>query len=219
MKAIIIDDNHSFIDLLKNALQPFRIQIDSCYKFSEARNVLLKGGSYFNHSIANEVLKYHESVLKNNDQNSIPVPVLNAPLINPEGYALVFLEYDAEPSMKGTYFIQDILKNQKEWSERNFILMSSDPSRVEQTAKKMKIALIEKPLKKDFTLKLVKEFLQSMAQKEKEVQDIIEKYGITIRLPDQKPAPTKKKTASSTKKKTAKTDNLKTGSKKKSNLK
>jgi hypothetical protein len=191
MKAIIIDDNHSFIDLLKNALQPFRIQIDSYYKFSEARHVLLKNGCYFNQSLANEVLRYHESVLKSNEQNIPPAPVLEGPVVNPEGYVLIFLEYDAEPSMKGSHFIQDILKNQKEWTEKNFILMSGDPARVEQVAKKMKVALIEKPLKKDFMLKLVNEFLQSLAQKENEIKEIIEKYGIKIKSPDEKTQPTK----------------------------
>ena len=204
MKALIIDDNHSFIDLLKNALQPFRMQIDSFYKFSEARSVLLKNGCYFNQSIANDILRYHESVIKSNGQNVPPVPVLDAPFINPDGYGLVFLEYDAEPSMKGTHFIQDVIKNQKEWSEKNFILLSGHPEKVEQLAKKMKVALIEKPIKKDYMLKMVSEFVQSIAQKENEIKELIEKYGIKVKAPDDKKLPLKSKAAPKTKKGTVK---------------
>jgi len=205
MKAIIIDDNHSFIDLLKNALQPFRIQIDSYYKFSEARTSLLKNGFYFNQSIANEILRYHESVVKSNGQNIAPAPVLDAPVINPDGYALIFLEYDAEPSMKGSHFIQDILKNQKDWTEKNFILMSGDPSKVEQIARKMKVSLIEKPLKKDFMLKLVNEFLQNLRQKENELKELIEKYDIKVKSTEEVKKPVKPKAAPAEKKKADKT--------------
>jgi len=203
MKTLIIDDNHSFIDLLKNALQPFRMQIDSYYKFSEARNVLFKNGSYFNQTVANEILKHHENVVKSTNLTQPPAPVLETPLINQNGYGLIFLEYDAEPSMKGHHFIQDVLKNQKNWSEKNFILMSSDPGRIESIAKKLNVAFVEKPLKKDQLLKLVHESVQFMTQKENELNQLIEKYGITFNL-SEKQNTTRKKISPSPKKKTKK---------------
>ncbi|MDH4198953.1 MAG: hypothetical protein OEV66_01090 [Spirochaetia bacterium] len=183
MKALIIDDNHSFIDLLKNALKPFRLQIDSFYKFSDAREMILKNGCYLNQLNVNEVLRYHDTITKSNGKSNPGLPELNGSLINPDGYALVFLEYDAEPSLKGTHFIQEILRNRKEWSEKNFILLSSDAQRVEALAKKLKISFAEKPVKKDQLMKMVYEHLNSLKQKEQEIGELIKKYGIKTRAP------------------------------------
>jgi len=202
MKALIIDDNHSFIDLLKNALLPFRMQIDSYYKFSEARSALLKQGCYFNQSAATEILKYHEAITKGNGKSIPPMPVLEKPVINSDGYGIIFLEYDTEPSMKGTHFIQDILKNQREWAEKNFMLLTSQPDKIEPIAKKMKIVLIEKPIKKDQLLKVVNDFIQSIAQKEHEIKELVALYGIKVRTSDEKQKA--RKSATTKKKKSVK---------------
>lgn len=178
---MIIDDNHSFIDLLKNALTPFRFHIDSFYKFTDAREVLIEQGCYFNQSIADQVLKYHEMMIKNPDSAESGTKELAAPLVNPNGYGLIFLEYDAEASIKGTHFINDILKNTNQWTEKNFILMTSNPQKVEPLAKKLRISIIDKPVKKDNLMKLVTEYVNSTKQKENEINKLIEKYSFVVR--------------------------------------
>lgn len=202
MKVLIIDDNHSFIDLLKNALKPFRFHMESYYRFSEARETLQKNGCYLNQGHVYTILKYNDAVSKSGEKENPRPPLLNGPLINPNGYALVFLEYDAEASLKGTHFIQEILRNHKEWSEKNFILLSSNPDKVEPLARKMKVAFAEKPVKKEQLMRMVQDVVRSIEDRERDLKQMMDKYGILEKIePDVVKRKTREKKAAGQNKK------------------
>lgn len=227
--TLIIDDNHSFIDSLKVILreQPFRIE--STYKYFEARKILQKQSSYINHESVFQILDYEvtllemekqaKNALKDQQGDEPPLevtlpeaPVLKAPVFNSEGFALVIVEYDTETSTKGHQFITELLQNSNHWREEDFILLTSDTSKLSPQVKKLNIPIIEKPIKHNALKQLLNQKLTQLTSLEQKLNQISADHQISLNPPEKTSTPGKKRAsvpakssikASSTKKKKA----------------
>jgi len=208
-KTLIIDDNHSFIDSLKVILreQPFRIE--STYKYFDARKILLKNGSFINHESVFQVLDYDanllesEKTLKNaqkekQDGSELPLitmpekPILKAPVFNPDGFALVIVEYDTETGTKGHQFISEMLQNSNQWREEDFILMTSNANKIPSQAKKLNISIIEKPIKHNALKQLLNQKIQQLTQLQQKIEQIAVDHQVSLTPPAKVATPAKR---------------------------
>jgi hypothetical protein len=190
-RVLIIDDNHSFIDSLKVLMQGYPFQIESTYKYIEARKLLEKHGPYFNwgeiDNIANFELEQKEGKkAKANSETSLDTPdlkILEKPVlsnlpITQGGYALIVVEYDTETGTKGTQFIHDLLINQPNWKTDNFMLLTTKLSKMEALAKKINVPVFEKPIKHNLIKSLLQQKIQYWKQVESTTNKIIEDYNL-----------------------------------------
>ncbi len=214
-KVLIIDDNHSFIDSLKLSLREFHLHMESSYKFEAARKILLKGGPYLNRQVLGQLLDYkeamdsHAKAAKENarsksaeeDESPLPEPEkikIKAPPFQSKGYALVIVEYDTETGTKGTQFIQDLIQHQKGWTDDDFILLTSNISKVESSIKRLNIPTFEKPLKLAALKALIQKKVQKWNQLEQVVSDISDIYQISLEPQAPKKTRVRKKATSDT---------------------
>lgn len=196
-KILIIDDNHSFIDSLKLSLREFKLHVESAYKYENAKKLLSKSGPYFNEQTLAQMIEYKSTMdeytkelkesAKNKaqeDQNktaSEPNPIkIKTPPFQDKGYSLIIIEYDTEASTKGTQFINDMIQHQKGWNTEDFILLTSNESKVEQALGKMNVPIFEKPIKQNALKNLIQKKINKWEQTRQTILDISEMYNIPL---------------------------------------
>ncbi|MES0491755.1 MAG: hypothetical protein ABUK01_17290 [Leptospirales bacterium] len=198
-KILVIDDNHSFIDSFKVMLKDFPLQIESTYKFQNARTMLGQAGNYKNVLELQELLSYQTSldghkkeveVLQKGKNSSedgmveLPKeperPEVYRPPFNTEGYLFVIAEYDTESGIKGTQFIQEVIRSDSSWQYEDFILLTTKLDSIESTVKALNVATFEKPIKQNNFKNLIADKIQQMHKLEELIEKITETNKIKI---------------------------------------
>ena len=176
-KILIIDDNHSFIDSLRVMLKEFPFQYDSSFRFVEAREKIAENGALLKSDVKKTLQNYDIALKEWEEYNAalseasagLPLPPPEKPdlsesHINKEGYLLVILEQDTETSLKGTAFIQNIIQTYPNFSEQNFIILTSNMKQVDHIAKKMSVTVVEKPIKNQAFRQIIVTRLQQIEE-------------------------------------------------------
>jgi len=149
-------------------------------------------------------------------------PILSKPVYDTEGFSLVIIEEDTEVSIKGTQFINDLMRSDENWKRENFILLTTKPDSMEKIAKKLNVSLFEKPIRQSALKQLIAERLKKEEEIQLIAQKIIESRKLTYKekkvttkksLSTSKIIPAKKSTPKSTPKSVSK-PTLKTSKKK-----
>jgi len=189
-RVLIIDDNHSFIDMFKNMVLPLRLQVDASHRYRSANELIEKNGAYLNYSEIQRVQAYHQqqnakkgdSADEKSSRQTEPL-VLKEELINENGYSLIVIEQDSETAIKGIDFIRDQITRSKRWTPDNFILFTGNLEKVEEAAKKLGIAVFEKPLKKANVMNSIQSRLAKVEQLKNTSDKLVETYKIAPPAP------------------------------------
>ena len=176
-KILIIDDNHSFIDSLRVMLKEFPFQYDSSFRFIEARKKIEENGVLLKNDVKKTLQDYDIALKEWEERNAalsetsadllLPPPEkpdLSESHINEEGYLLVVLEQDTEASLKGTAFIQNIIRTYPNFSEQNFIILTSNAKQIDHIAKEVNVTVVEKPIKNQAFRQIIVARLQQIEE-------------------------------------------------------
>lgn len=184
-RIFIIDDNHSQVDSLKVMLQDLPLQYESAFRFQEARTKLEARGASFNQGyykqleeLAQEMEKQTEedSETKRNFSDVIEQDIENP--LNDDGIFLILVEHDTENNTKGIDFIQNMLRSQDAWQEKDFILMTSRPEVVQKKAQELGIFVLEKPIQFDILKQVILERITAIQENQNKVNTLMEKLAI-----------------------------------------
>ena len=169
MKVLIIDDNYSFIELLRSKLSLFPFQFDTAHHFEQAERKLNSNRSVFNTSLYSSVSSKAEELQrwKQSGQTGLP-PRLNSKLkkiksiLNPEGYSLIFVENRTEHISRGIKFIKDMVSTIKDFEIDQFILLTNHLKEVEDEASQFKIPCFEKEIRNQKLFKFIKQKVEEL---------------------------------------------------------
>ena len=169
LKVLIIDDNYSFIELLRSKLSPFLFQFDAAHHFEQAERKLNSNRSIFNKNLYNSITAKAEEFQrwKNSGQNG-PSPKLNSKLkkiknvLNPEGYSLIFVENRTEHVSGGIKFINDMASTIKDFEIDQFILLTNRLKEVEEEASQFKIPCFDKEIRNQKLFKFIKQKVEEL---------------------------------------------------------
>ena len=176
-KILIIDDNHSFIDSLRVMLKEFPFQYDSSFRFIEARKKIAENGALLKSDVK-KALENYDIALKEWEEHNATLseasgglllpppekPDLSESHINEEGYLLIILEQDTETSLKGTAFVQNIIQTYPNFSEQNFIILTSNTKQIDYFNKEMNVTVVEKPIKNQAFRQIIVSKLQQIEE-------------------------------------------------------
>ena len=176
-KILIIDDNHSFIDSLRVMLKEFPFQYDSSFRFIDARKKIAENGALLKSDVKKTLQNYDIALKEWEEHNAtlseasagllLPPPEkpdLSESHINEEGYLLVILEQDTETSLKGTAFIQNIIRTYPNFSEQNFIILTSNTKQIDYSTKELNVTVVEKPIKNQAFRQIIVARLQQIEE-------------------------------------------------------
>jgi len=184
-KALIIDDNHSFIDSFKVMLKGMPVYFEKASRFHEGKALLTKSGTYINKNVVSEILNFNQSVMQSEKKDEVkvhtPKPIeIKSPPFNTEGYLFLFVEQHTESGMKGLQFINEIMRSGDRFNEENIFLFSSNISQIEAQAKKLGINCFEKPIRINALKPVLTQRIQKLQSLESNINQMVEKYKIQI---------------------------------------
>ena len=198
-KILVIDDNHSFIDSFKVMLKDFPLQVESTYKFQNARTMLNNSGNYKNIEELQVLLNYQtnfdsykkevETLQKGKNSSEdeaveLPKepdsPEIYRPPFNTEGYLFIIAEYDTESGVKGTQFIQEVIKSGSSWQNEDFILLTTKLDSIEAKVKSINVPAFEKPIKQNTFKNLISDKIQQVQKLEELINKIVETNKVKV---------------------------------------
>ena len=191
-KVLLIDDNHSFIDMFKNLVLPLRLKVDAVQKYRPALELLAQNGEFLNQKEYQKLIQFSQKqtrAAKEKDEEAKgnsgdpEKMVITDPLYREEGYFLIVVEQDTEASIKGVDFIRDQLSRNGQFTPDNFILLTGNEDKVESAAKKLGVAVFEKPLKRSNVLNAIQARVQKLEQIKSTAEKIIAENKIEIKIP------------------------------------
>lgn len=158
-------------------LKEFSFQYDSSFRFIEARKKIEENGVLLKNDVKKTLQDYDIALKEWEEQNAalseasagllLPPPEkpdLSESHINEEGYLLVILEQDTERSLKGTAFIQNIIQTYPNFSEQNFIILTSNAKQIDHIAKEVNVTVVEKPIKNQAFRQIIVARLQQIEE-------------------------------------------------------
>ena len=155
-------------------LKEFSFQYDSSFRFIEARKKIEENGVLLKNDVKKTLQDYDIALKEWEEQNAalseasagllLPPPEkpdLSESHINEEGYLLVILEQDTERSLKG---IQNIIQTYPNFSEQNFIILTSNAKQIDHIAKEVNVTVVEKPIKNQAFRQIIVARLQQIEE-------------------------------------------------------
>lgn len=205
-RILIIDDNHSFIDTLKLSLKDFNFHVDSAYRFKQGEELIGEKGCALDYSVINSLLEYDEKIQTTLNstskkkgepepdydallQNAIEAdrpPEIESEPFKSEGFLMVIIEHDAETSLKGMKFIQNLLSRVDNVKPGDFILLASKPETLEAEAREAGIHLLSKPVRVPQLKQIVQKKLDEYNSLQARVENIRSLYNIEVKKSEEK---------------------------------
>ena len=207
-RVLILDDNHSFVDLLKMKLGRFPLYFDTVFRHEQASLQIQKHGGFFSDELIEEV-KGAVTQLEEwmNDKNDvISYPKLNKKLMNldsvynPDGYLMMIIEDKVERLPKGVEFIQNVISMNPCFRSEDFMLFV-DHSRKLDLIKENTISVFLKDIRNTEIYQFVGAKVQETRKKIQTLEELLKNFSQLRRelqkQLDKKNKNTSKKTVSS----------------------
>ena len=208
-RVLVLDDNHSFVDLLKMKLGKFPLYFDAVFRHEQASLQIQKYGSFFSDELIEEVKVAVTHLQEWTDDNNdvISYPKLNRKLMNldniynPDGYFMMIIEDKVERLPKGVEFIRNVISMNPCFRSEDFILFV-DHSRKLDLIKENTIPVFLKDIRNTDIYQFVDAKVQKTRKKIQTLEELLKNF-LQLRQElqkqlDKKNKKTSKKKASST---------------------
>ena len=184
-KILILDDNHSFIDLLKLRLSPYVFRFDTAFRYEQAEEQIKKNKGVFSNNLIDQV-KNATSELERwfeSDQKG-PSPKISRKLMllddltNQKGYSMIIVENRADRIPKGVEFIRSILSMHQDFQSTDFLLFVDDLNQFESEAKRWEIPVFQKDIRNRMFYDFIEKKVAEIAKRAEEVNELQKKFSI-----------------------------------------
>ncbi len=183
-RALILDDNHSFVDLLKMRLGKFPLYFDTAFRHEQASLQIQEHGSFFSPQLVEEVKKAVTQLEEwiNNSVENAQYPKLNKKLmtldsiVNPSGYLVMIIEDKVERLPKGVEFIQNVISVSPCFQHEDFMLFV-DNSRKLSSLKESTIPTFLKDVRNTGIYEFVNAKVSRTRSKVQELEELFKKFS------------------------------------------
>ena len=184
-KILILDDNHSFIDLLKLRLAPYVFRFDTAFRYEQAEEQIKKNNGFFSNSLIDQV-KNTTSELERwfeSDQKG-PAPKISRKLMllddlaNQKGYSMIIVENRAERVPKGVDFIRSMLSMHQDFQSTDFLLFVDDLNQFESEAKRWEIPVFQKDIRNRMFYDFIDKKVAEIVKRTEEVNELQKKFSV-----------------------------------------
>ena len=190
-KILILDDNHSFIDLLKLRLAPYVFRFDTAFRYEQAANQIKKNKVFFSNSLIDQVQNITPELERwfESDQKG-PSPKLSRKLMllddltNQKGYSMIIVENRAERVPKGVDFIRSILSMNQDFQSTDFLLFVDNLNQFENEAKRWEIPVFQKDIRNRMLYEFIDKKVAEMVKRTEEINELQKRFFVLrSRLP------------------------------------
>ena len=183
LKVLIIDDSHSYIELLKSKLSSFPFQFDTAFRFEQAEKKLSSKKSIFVRNLFDSVVSKMDDIQKWKESGGVEVPPkLNSKLkkiqeiVNSEGYSLVLVENRTENISRGIDFIKNMVSSIQDFNIDQFILLSSNFKEIKQEASQFSIPYFNKEIRNQLLFKFIQQRTQEIEKRVRQEKTVFEHF-------------------------------------------
>ena len=183
LKILIIDDNHSFIDLFKMKLDQYSFHFDSSFNYHRAKELISKNQYFLPQSLSNKIEATIDRIESWKESNQPkPYPRIEKKIlslesaINSGGYFMIVVEDKTERTSQGASFIQNIIATHPDFQSGDFMLFVNNVYHEREKVAALNIPVFEKDIRNENIYQHISKKVQEASQRGSEAKDLFSKF-------------------------------------------
>ncbi len=184
-KILILDDNHSFVDLLKMKLSKYPFIFDTAFRYEQANKQIKANKNIFSNNLIKEIKEATSSLEEWVNSNQIaPYPKLSKRLmqltniINEEGYFMIIIENKMEGLPKSISFIQNIISAYDDFQNDDFMVFTHNLNELNTKTSKQNIPFFLKDIRNKEIYNFIDAKVKKGHEKVIEVEKIFQEFDM-----------------------------------------